>query len=500
VAGALVLAAYARSFGVPFQFDDLDQIVDNPVLRLRTFAEIAGWGRARIIPYGSFVLNFVAGELDPFGYHAVNLLIHLVSTWLVFEIALLFCRTPRLRHTALAEQALSFAFIAALLFGVHPIQVQAVTYVSQRVASMAAMFYLAATYFYMLAAVRRDGEPPARSGSVHAAAAVMALAAFLSKENAASLPFALLLVEIVCFGRQGVARAVKSLPIFAGLALLIPGVWLVLWQPRKMAPPRDLWEQFERVIAAVRPAGAPVISAADYFLTQCTVLPRYLQLVAYPSGLNLDHDVEIQQGLSTAVTLGFTFLALLFLASVWAIRRHPAIGFAVLWFFVTSSVESTFLAIADPMMEHRMYLPMAGLCLGAASIFVALRPHIGRLAPILAGTAVAALTATTIARNELWRDPLTLWLDSLSKAPNKARVNANVGFTLLGRGQTEESIPYFCRALDRDPGNAAITRGLYSALDARIEKIVDSGQGYELLEFTRDEDGNVMMEAKNPCK
>jgi len=492
--GVAIVVAYARSFDVPFQFDDHDQIVNNPALRRRTAAELLSWGRARLIPYLTFALNFVAGELDPFGYHAVNLAIHVATAALVFFLCLALCDTPRLRDTPLARQRLLFATGAALLFGLHPIQVQAVTYVVQRVAAMAAMFYLASVYLYVRGLL---ADSPQRQRLAYAGAALMALAAFFSKENALSLPLALLLVRLLFFPRPRASQVAKLTFGFGLLALAIPLTWFLLWKPPRSAPPvTTVTERVLSVIQAGRPSAGPI----DYFLTECTVLPRYLGLVFYPRGLNVDHDVVIQHGLTLPVTAGAALLGGLLVFAVAGARRWPAVSFAVLWFFVTLSVESSFLAIADPMVEHRMYLPMAGIAIGIAGAFCALQRRLPIPAAAAGVVVVAVLLLLTMRRNEVWLDPLTLWRDALAKSPNKARVSANVGIMLHQAGKAEEAIPYYCRALEIEPDNSRYRAYLDVALSAKLERLMEEDPSSDEIEMSYDDEGNLVVAPKDPCR
>lgn len=492
---AVTLLAYWRSFQVPFQFDDNDQIVNNRVLRVRTAAELLSWGRSRILPYLSFALNFAVGGLDPFGYHVVNFAVHLVSAVLVFLLCLALCDAPRLRETALAKHRMLFALSAGLFFAVHPLQVQAVTYVIQRVAAMAAMFYLASVYFFVRGLLS-DGL--AKRRWAFGASALMALGAFFSKENSFSLPLALLLVSLCFFPKPRVAQLARIGAGFGLLALAIPLTWVTIWRP-PADPTRPLSSIGER-LQSILQAGQPSVGPLEYFFTQCTVLPRYLGLVLFPRGLNVDHDVPFQHGPTLPVLAGAALLVALAVFALTAGRRWPALRFAVLWFFVTSSIESSFLPIADPMVEHRMYLPMAGLAVAAGGWFCAAWQRFRAPAAIVGVALVAAMAGATIARNEVWRDPLRLWLDTVSKSPNKARVNANVGIILHQKGKPEEAIPYYCRALEIEPDSSRYRAYLDVALTAKLERLLEEDPSSDELVFGRDEEGNFVVNPRDPCR
>jgi tetratricopeptide (TPR) repeat protein len=254
------------------------------------------------------------------------------------------------------------------------------------------------------------------------------------------------------------------------LLLAIPLPWVLLASAPASASLVDrLAAQVHAAIDTLLANADPYqrTSALGYFATQCTVIPRYLALVFLPWGFNVDPDVPFAAGVSPAVLAGFVFLAGLAVAGFSAARRWPLIGFAVLWVFVALSVESSFLPISDPMMEHRMYLAMLGIVLAVSAIFVGLFARFPRPAAVVAVTAVAVLISLTIARNEVWRSSLSLWQDALEKSPNKARVHVNVGASLHQLDRLDDAIRHYCRALELDPHNREAEYNLEAAVEAR---------------------------------
>jgi hypothetical protein len=288
--------------------------------------------------------------------------IHLLATFLVFELALSLCLTPRLRDSPLAANPLPFAVAAAVLFACHPIQVQAVTYVVQRASSLAAMFYVGSVLLYVRARNAQLGAPPGRVAPSLVGSGLFALGAVLSKENTASLPLAILLTEWVFYrARSNARQALQKLTPYLPLVLVIPLLWSLLAE----GPPlgQSGGSPAERVIGLGRlllfranPDGE--VTALDYLRTQCVVIPRYLRLVVLPWGFNVDHDVALQPALSPAVSAGLALLGALLAFGVYAVRRWPVTGFGILWCFAAWSVESSVLPIRDVMVEHRMYLAM----------------------------------------------------------------------------------------------------------------------------------------------
>lgn len=482
----LALAAYVPSFSVPFQFDDYVRIFDNEHLKEGLSFEAIGWlGSARIVPATTVVLNFLVNGENTFGYHVVNFAVHLLATLAVFQLALAVCATPRLRATALAQHRLMLATAAAFIFACHPLQTQAVTYIIQRFASMAALFYVWCVVFYLRGRIRSAAGRPALW--MYLAAMLMAVGAILSKENAASLPLAILLSEWVFYDGLRSPRAVARVALLAALFVVIP----LAWKVATVRPPRGVTQPTTRMERVIRDLGrvlaqpkeyATGVSPVDYFLTQCTVLPRYLGLLALPINLNVDHDVVVASGLSPAVVLGLVGLLALTAFGFAAARRGSLVGYGILWFFIAMSVESSLLPISDVMVEHRMYLAMPGLALALASLFTQM--YRARPAPAAVGGAIIAATllGLTFARNQVWLTPLSLWSDAALKSPRKARVHVNVGVAEHMLEHLDEAIDAYCRALALDPDlttaqeNLEIALEQQGRLDAIINELVQKGQ------------------------
>ena len=505
VVGLITVAVYGRSCGAPFQFDDYGVLAAREQGNLDTASQIIAYARTRVVPFATLGLNYWVGGEDPSGYHAVNLAIHLIATWLVFGLALTLCQTPRLRGTWLAEARLPFAVAAALLFACHPIQVQAVTYVVQRASSMAAAFYIGSVLCYLRARNAQVGSAAGRPALALLGSLVLALAAFLSKENAASLPLVIVSAEWVFYDRQGFLKQLVRLVPYLLLVLVIAVGWLILGTGRRGAkvtgsPSEQVAGLVRLMVFRANPEGD--ISPVEYLFTQATVIPRYLRLVVVPWGFNIDPDIAVERELSPAVVGGLIFLAALFGCGLYAVPRWPVVGFGILWSFGALSVESSLLPIRDVMAEHRMYLAMPGIALAVGNGFAWLFVRRRTLALAAAVAVVAVLGTLTVQRNELWRDPLALWSDALAKSPNKARVHVNVGMALQSAGRFKEAIDRYCSALAIDPKNRQARSNLDIAVDEEAEGRLDSGEEivFEAGELDGEGEGAELKVAPpDPC-
>jgi tetratricopeptide (TPR) repeat protein len=500
---ALTLLAYVNSFQSSFQFDDFPHIVDNEVISSPSVDSLLSFSRSRFLPFASLALNYQLGGDDPFGYHLVNFAIHLIATLAVFGLIGALCSTPRLQGSWIAENRLLVAGGAAFVFACHPIQVQAVTYIVQRMSSMAALFYVSSVYLYVRARNAQLGLGRGRVALLFAGAGLSAVAAFFSKENSASLPLAILLVELTFYpGRAPGKRFLRVAP-FMLLVVLVPLTWYAFGKRPGRAPQLDapLFEQVHYLIDLLLFRAFPrrEISVLQYFLTQCVVVPRYFMLVLVPWGFNVDHDVPIVSGFSPPVVGGLVFLIGLIVFGLVSLRRRPLVGFGILWVFVALSVESSFLPIQDPMMEHRMYLAMPGVGLLIGVVFVWARSHWRRLATVLGAAAVATLCLLTFQRNQAWRTPLELWQDALAKSPGKARPYVNVGTALHREKRLDEAITFYCQALEVDPDNRPAQRNLNAAVEERLD--AEAEKGIVRLELSgMGRGGAVELAPPDPCK
>ena len=495
---AAAAVAYAPSFIVPFQFDDYARIIDNAPLQAGDYWAALYWlGNSRVLPSLTILANYVVDGDQVFGYHLVNFALHLLATLGVFVLARLLCRAPRLRGSVAAERPLLVAGVAALVVACHPLQTQAVTYVIQRAAVMAALFYVWAVACYVRGRLAQVGVAGGRPAPWFVATAILGAGALLSKENAVSLPLALLLTELVVIGGRPKARALLIGAAVCGALILLPLGWKVAtWRPPAHEPAPASW--LARVWTAVMAQGIEPSDATPYtyFLTQLKVVPAYLRLSLLPWGLNVDHDVALATAPTAPVLAGLLLLIALFAAGVVAARRVPLVGFAILWIFVALSVESSVLPISDVMMEHRVYLAMpgVGLLVGAALAWLAARqPRTARAATLVLAVVLVALT---FARNLVWQSPVSLWLDAAEKSPGKARVLVNYGVALHGVGQFAAAARQYCRAIALDPSLSLAEDNLELAL-SELGMMDDIAAQYKGLYVNQDNPG-VFVEVDIP--
>jgi tetratricopeptide (TPR) repeat protein len=453
--GLIAALIYSNTFSASFHFDDVPNITDNP--RIKHLQNLLDFSGSRYVGFLSFALNYHFAGLSLFGFHIVNLLIHIANGVLVYWLIRLFFQSPRLiPPPAFAPAAPAIALFTALLFVVHPVQTQAVTYIVQRFASLASLFYLFAVFCYLK--WRLSSPEFKRRHLWYAAAFLATILAMKTKEITFTLPFMLLLVEYVGFGLPTRKQWIGLIPFFLTLPI-IP-----LSRPGALG---------EGEAGFARDAFA--LSRPDYLFTQCKVIMTYLRILVLPVNQNLDYDFPASHSLfEPPVFLSFLFLSALITTAVYLLfvsRRAAAdprlriIAFGILWFFLTLSIESSIIPIRDVIYEHRLYLPSIGFWLAVTTALFGFFPR--RRVPVAVGLAglILLLGFTAYQRNRIWQDEISLWSDVVHHSPNKARPHNNLGVAYADQKRTDEAVSEYKTAIALDPNYADAHNNLGNSLE-----------------------------------
>ncbi len=461
VLALLISLVYARTFHAPLVLDDIRTIVDNPVIHdLSNFSHLQTWAKPRPVAEFSFALNYALGGADPLGYHLLNTLIHVLNSFLVYLLAFFVLSRLASRPYGQDREAQvrnlfwirAGAFFCALVFALHPLQTMAVTYIAQRYSSLAALFSLACIVFYILG---RLGQESLRSKSYQKGFFILAffaaLLAFLSKQSAVVLPGLVLLVEFLLFSRS--RAQFKKMAVILAPAIMAFALF-VLYSAGVFGPDWSLG----RLLADIsqRSAETQEVSRWIYLCTQFGVIVQYLWLTVLPVGQNIDHMYPFVSGFWEGWTPFYFLLLLSLLAiAVFSWRWLPVLALGIGWLFIALSVESGVIPIRDAMFEHRMYLPMFGPALLAGYLCYYAGSSLRRPALVAAGLVLVLvlLSSATLARNELWRDPVALWTDSVQKNPENDRAWNNLGQARLEQGSLEQAAEHLQRALEINSDN-----------------------------------------------
>jgi tetratricopeptide (TPR) repeat protein len=489
VHGALIiilcLAAYSNTFHVPFQFDDPRSISEVPFVRdIRQFPNPISQQRA--VGFFTFALDYWFHGTDVVGYHIVNLAIHIMNALLVYALIILSFRTPVLKGSLLKNHAKPIALFSALLFAGHPIQTQAVTYIAQRFASLATLFFLLSLVAYIWSRIRTVTNPSNyRSLIWYGVSLLSAVLAMKTKEIAFTLPVVIALYEFLFLEGSFKKRILLLLPLLLTM-IIIP--------LNLLGTARPLGDMLGDIGEVTRLQ--TTVSRGEYLVTEFTVIATYLRLLFFPVNQNLDYDYPIFESFfAPEVVSSFLLLSLILGAGVYLLyrdQRSPGAGrlaaFGIFWFFITLSVESSVIPIADVIFEHRLYLPSVGFFLTCTSALfwgaerLRVRWAKAEQAVVIALAAAAVIFAgLAYTRNIVWKSEESLWEDVIRKSPMKARGYNGLGLAYFNRGNYNKAIEAYGKAIALYPsygvafnniGNSYYRAGLYDrAIEAQTEAI-----------------------------
>jgi len=466
---AACLLAYGNSFNGPFIFDDVGSIPDNP--HVRTLWPITEAMKAppqetaagRPVLSLSLAATYRFCGYDVRGYHAVNLAIHVLAALVLFGIIRRTLHTDRLKDS-FAGVAAPVAVICTLLWCLHPLQTQAVTYIIQRAESLMGLFYLLTLYCFLRGATGRAKK------AWYAASVVCCALGMGTKEVMVTAPVVVLLFDRT-FLAGSFRRALSGRwPAYVGLA----ATWLILAAIVRTNP-RSVSAGF----------GLSVISSVDYAKTQFQVILHYLRLAVLPLGQSFDYaGWEIPVGLWDLWLPAAVVVCLLTLTAVGLVRR-PVPAFLGAWFFLILSPTSSFVPLADVAFEHRMYLPLAAIVSGVVLVgYWLLKNRTERIATekgrrrivfagiALAVAAAAALGVLTFRRNRAYASSLSIWLDTAEKRPDNYRAHNNIGLAYAAEGRLDLAVKHYDMALAArdDDADTYVNRGVAYARSGQVDK------------------------------
>ncbi len=561
------LIAYSNTFHSPFMFDDEGQITDNPIIKNLGdfFSKGYEYNPRRFIGYFTFAFNYHFGELSVTGYHIVNLAIHMLNGILVYFLVTLTFKAISNQPSAISNQqnppsspfskgghegdlsrftihdSRFIALFSALLFVAHPIQTQAVTYIVQRFASLATMFYLLSVVFYIkgrLVSVKAaishqpsaiSHNPPSSplslrgdrgglrftvSAGWYLLSMISAVLAMKTKEIAFTLPIVIIVYEFIFFRSSLRKKLLFLIPVILTL-MIIPISILGVNKPLGEIL-TDLSEKTRLQTDVTR---------WDYMFTEIRVITTYIRLIFLPINQNLDYDYPIYHSFFTPpVFFSFLFLSSLFATAVYLLYKthraksighsaisdqqsaisnnpplsplnlrgelkggysrftihiSPLIAFGIFWFFITLSVESSIIPIADVIFEHRVYLPSVGIFVAlVAAVSVAVQKFFPKrnTVIVLLSIVVSILSLAAYSRNSLWKSPILLWEDTASKSPHNIRPFYNLGNEYAKIGEFGKAVDAYSTAMRIMPETYHLS-GKYKKEYAQIYNNLGSAYG-----------------------
>ncbi len=445
----VLIVAYSNTYQNAFVFDDINSIPENTTIRRLAFSrellfpEVNASVTARPVLNFSLAVNYAIHGEAVWGYHLGNLAIHVIAALALFGIVRRTCMLDS-QPANVRQSALPLAFSIALLWGVHPIQTSAVTYMIQRAESMMGMFYLLTLYF----AIR--GIDSRRPAVWHTLAITACALGMGTKEVIVSAPVMVVLYDrIFVYSSLKIALS-RRRSLYLGLFL----TWIILitlvWQTQSL-----------------RSAGFGLgVKWWQYAGTQFGVILNYLKLSFWPSPLILDYGIFMERNLLLIVAQAAGIATLMF-GTIAAIRYQHWLGFLGFWFFAILSPSSSVMPlVTQTAAEHRMYLSLAAvvaavvvLCWKLWRRFITMLTSgeqrsviVSRAVPMILVICIAAvLVRLTYSRNLDYRTNRTIWEDTYSKRPDNFRAADNLGLNYMESGEVPKAIELFNRAIELNP-------------------------------------------------
>jgi hypothetical protein len=443
----LSVGLYLNSLNNSFHFDDTPNIIENPYIR--NLKDIPSFlkgmssyvGKFRILSMFSFAVNYHFHKLNVYGYHLVNLMLHILCGILVYFISrnLFAFELKRIESYTIdnnieGKKVNLLSLLTATIFIAHPIQVNSVTNIVQRIEILASLFYLLSIFLFLKGSLEKGW----RKILFFLGTGISYLCAIFSKETGFTLPIVLIIFDFlfVCKTKKEIQKRVLIyFPLFllltiyisfflkgGILGLFIKGSEEWLWTP---------WENL---------------------LTQTNVMIQYfkLLLLPLPHWLNFDHDFWVSKSLFEYPTwVSVSVILLLLISATILIKKNRLIPFCIFFFFIILAPSSSLIPLWDIMVEYRLYLPIFSysliLTMGIHYFYQLLARHFSKKIgqEVVVGISILTLcfySVITIERNKIFKDDLTLWSDAAKKSPYKMRVHHNLGRAYLMGGDINKAI------------------------------------------------------------
>jgi len=442
----VLITIYSNSFYGDWHFDDYANIVDNPHIQIKSFS----WPEIKHCMYGleqerpsrplsylSFALNSYFHGKDVFGYHVVNFAIHFLSSVFLFLFIFNTLKLPGLKNQY-ENISYPIATIATFFWAIHPVWVTSVTYIVQRMASMAGLFYIASMYFYLKA---RTNSNTKYSVILFTLSLLFGLSSVLTKENAAMLPVSILLFDLFLIAgitKQNVIKYAK-IAFLPFLIILFTGF---------------IYVDFSNIIDEYKIRDFTML---ERVMTQPRVILFYLSLLFYPisSRLTFLYDINVSRSLFqpwTTIPSIFLILSIIVLA-IYIARKRPLISFCIIFFLLNHLIEGSIFNL-ELIYEHRNYLPSMLLFVPVAEFIIYSIDYFSynKIIQFIVALGIAVILIgegdVTYNRNKIVSDDFLLWFDNIEKYPALSRPHANTGRIYFIYNQKEKALQEYKKAVD----------------------------------------------------
>ncbi len=444
----LLLILYSNTFDASWQFDDRVNILDRRSIHITQLEPEQIWqtffndrGKVyRPVASLSLALNYYFGKDNVSGYHLVNLIIHFFAAVFLFLFIKNMLNLPSLSQKY-EKNSYSIALLATLLWAANPIQTQAVTYIVQRMASMAAMFYIMAMYFYLKGRMSIENRHRALWFAAATASGLMAMG---SKENAFMLPAAIFVFEIFIVSKnidEAGKKTIKVISLVVAMSMLLAVTYYLMSREN---------------LSFLASYQFKVFSLKERLLTEPRIILFYLGLIFYPMStrLSIQHDIALSKSLFDPFT---TFLSIFIITTACLLaivyrKKYPVLSFSLIFFFLNHIIESSVFPL-ELVFEHRNYLPSMFLFVPVATFLVWIisyspfRNSIRVLIMFFIICIIIGLGHATYIRNFTWKTNESLWLDAVEKAPALWRPWHNLGQSYSSENMHTKALLNYEKAL-----------------------------------------------------
>jgi tetratricopeptide (TPR) repeat protein len=413
----------------------------------------------RPVAYLTFSINYMISGFDPAAFRAVNIAIHILNSLLVFAcIELFLCLAPSCRKLS-RYSARFIPTTSAFIFLLHPMQTESVTYITQRFTSLAALFYLATIWLYLVWSWQK--KRGISRGYVRWLSVAVLLLGMLTRESLFTAPFMIVLLEVTVLG-NGLKAGIRQAAPHLMLLPIIPLMVIMVSAAQNNSSPT-----FYGTINVVNYVDIPI---AHYALTQMVVVITYLRLYLLPYGQNLDPAPPLYTSPYQLPVLGASLIFFFLLGGSYYLYRRNRddvrcvlVLVGICWYFLALAVSSSFIPLPDLMAEHRAYLPSVGFIMALICLIDFLRTMLGTArfnGLFVAGISVwcIILIVLTNNRNNVWQSGIHLWSDTVMKSPAKDRPWHNLGIAYFAIGNYSEAQKCFLKVIEINPdwGNAYV--------------------------------------------
>lgn len=442
-----IVIAYSNTFSAPFIFDDRNIIENSSIRNLFSLNKIlaptseTGIAGRPVINF-TLALNYAVSGVNPWSYHLLNILIHLSSSLCLFGILRRTCQSNRLKER-FGDVATPMAFACSLLWALHPLQTQAVTYTIQRCESLMGLCCLMIFY----CAIR--GWQSINMHRWHLMAVLSFVLGVGTKEVIVVAPFLLLLYDNIFFHTNCRDVLKKSSLLYTGLAIGLMCLGLLVGRGGTASSFRQI-----------------NYSIYDYWITQPEVIFHYLRLVFWPAGLSIDYGWPIAKIKEAWPYL--VIMIVLLIGSLLTLWKKQPLGFAAAWFFSVLAPTSV-IPLSDIAFDHRMYLSSIAIIVIAVIVIyhfldslitkliknTKLRKLVFKRATfVFIIFSALALGITTYARNLDYSSEVSIWTDAVQKYPDNSRARGNLGIALLAGKDCVGAMHHLAEAIRIQPESA----------------------------------------------